>query len=436
MTPASRPRSARAFQRAQRSLVGGVDSPVRSFRGVGGSPLFFTRGKGAYLWDLDGHRYLDMVGSWGANILGNAPPPVVRAVREAALEGLTFGAPSPREHELAERVRRAIPSMELLRFVSSGTEAVMSAIRVARGYTGRDKVVKFAGGYHGHSDGLLVRAGSGAAAGGRADSAGVPQSVARETLVLPYNDPDALRSAFERWGEEIAAVVVEPVAGNMGLVLPRSGFLASIQRACRAAGALWIADEVITGFRLRKGAIHTIDGLRADLVTLGKVVGGGLPVGAYGGRQEIMEQVSPLGPVYQAGTLSGNPLTMAAGSAMLDALGPEVYGRLEQRGRGIERALLGAAAREGVEDLHVARAGSMIGLHFGPRPPHDLPSALEIDRKRYGKFFWGALGAGAFLPPAVLETTFVSAAVSLRDVAFAERAFQRGMRAVVAGRAG
>lgn len=426
--PSGRPRSEAAFRRALRSLVGGVDSPVRSFRGVGGTPVFFSRGKGAYLFDVDGHRYLDLVGSWGANILGNAPPSVVRQVTRAAREGLTFGAPSPREHELAERLQTAVPSMERLRFVSSGTEAVMSAVRVARGHTRRRRIVKFAGGYHGHADGLLVRAGSGSAAQGRPDSAGVPPSIARETWVLPYNDTAALHRLFERHGDEIAAVVVEPIAGNMGMVLPHRDFLPAVQRVCRDHGALWIADEVITGFRIRRGVIHTRYGVRADLVTLGKVIGGGMPAAAYGGRKEVMEEVAPLGPVYQAGTLSGNPLAMAAGSATLDALTPEVYRQLERRGAELERGLREAAGATGAGDLHVARMGSMLGVHFGPTPPEDLTTALQVDRSRYAAFFHACLDRGVYLPPSPLESTFASAAMREADTSRAARTFEEALR--------
>lgn len=425
---AGRPKSARLFRRAQRSLVGGVDSPVRAFRAVGGAPVFFARGRGAYLWDVDGHSYLDLVGSWGANLLGSSPPAVVRAVRKAATQGLTFGAPSPREHELAEEIRRAVPSIQRLRFVSSGTEATMSAIRVARGFTGRSRVVKFAGGYHGHSDGLLARAGSGVATGSLPDSAGVPKRVVSETIVLPYNDVDRLERCFERYGAEVAAVIVEPVAGNMGVIPPTAGFLERIGALCRRAGALSIADEVITGFRLRRGIIAPALGLEPDLVTLGKVIGGGMPVGAYGGRAELMDCVAPVGPVYQAGTLSGNPVAMAAGLAMLKELTPAVYRRLERTGRTLAEELEDLASEEGARPFHVTRVGSMLGLFFAPGPVTDLAGAERSDRRRYARFFHRALDQGIYLPPSAFETTFVSAAITPPDLARALPGFRAAFR--------
>ncbi len=428
------PRSRALARRAARSIVGGVDSPVRAFRAVGGSPVFFARGRGAYLTDVDGRRYLDLVSSWGANVLGNAPARVVAAVRRAAREGLTFGAPTPREHELAERIRRAVPSMELLRFVSSGTEAVMSAVRVARGFTGRSKVVKFAGGYHGHSDGLLARAGSGVATHALPDSAGVPRGVVGETLVSPYNDGERLAELFEREGERIAAVLVEPVAGNMGVVPPCPGFLPAISRLARRHGALVIADEVITGFRLRRGTIHGSLGLAADLVTLGKIVGGGMPIGVYGGRKEILETVAPLGPVYQAGTLSGHPLAMAAGAATLDALTAETYRTLERTGRALEESLVGAAEEERLAPFVVQRVGSMLGLFFAEPPLLTYEAAERTDRARYARFFHAVLDEAVYLPPSALETVFVSTAVGPRDLARAEPAFRAGFRAARGGR--
>jgi glutamate-1-semialdehyde 2,1-aminomutase len=423
------PRSRALGRRAARVLVGGVDSPVRSFRSVGGSPVFFARGEGAYLVDVDGRRYLDLVGSWGANLLGNAPPGIVRAVRRTAPKGLTFGAPSPLEHELAEEIRRAAPALERLRFVSSGTEAVMSAVRVARGFTRRTKVVKFAGGYHGHSDGLLARAGSGVATHALPDSAGVPPGVVRDTLVARYNDPDGLATIFERHGEQIAAVVVEPVAGNMGVVPPRPGFLVGVSALAHRHGALVIADEVITGFRLRRGTVHESLGLFADLVTLGKIVGGGMPIGVYGGRREVMETVAPLGPVYQAGTLSGHPLAMAAGRAMLDRLTPGVYRALERSGAELEGTLARQAEEERAQPFTVQRVGSMLGLFFAPGPVVDDRDAARSDRRRYARFFHAALDRGVYLPPSALETTFVSAAIRPHDLARAEPALRAGFRA-------
>ncbi len=395
--------------------------------------MFFARGRGAYLTDVDGRSYLDLVGSWGANLLGNAPTGIVRAVRRAATEGLSFGAPSPREHELAERIRAAAPELERLRFVSSGTEAVMSAVRVARGFTHRSKVVKFAGGYHGHSDGLLARAGSGLASLAIPDSAGVPPAIVGETLVGRYNDPDGLATLFERHGRSIAAVLVEPVAGNMGVVPPRPGFLPSISKLAHRHGAVVIADEVITGFRLRRGTIHRELGLSADLVTLGKVVGGGMPVGVYGGRRELMETVAPLGPVYQAGTLSGHPLAMAAGSAMLDRLVPGVYRTLEKAGALLEDRLVGAAEEERVGPFTVQRVGSMLGLFFARGPVFDDRGARRSDRARYGRFFHALLDRGVYLPPAPLETAFASAALRSADLAGIGRVFRAGFRAAARG---
>lgn len=424
-----RPKSSALFRRARRSLVGGVDSPVRAFGAVGGDPVFFLRARGAYLWDADGHRYLDLVNSWGANLLGAADPAVVRAVRHAAGEGLSFGAPSPREHTLAEAIRAAVPSMKRLRFVSSGTEATMSAIRAARGFTGRSRIVKFAGGYHGHSDGLLARAGSGVATGALPDSAGVPKAVVGETVVLPFNDLERLTQCFETEGEEIAAVIVEPVAANMGVVPPRSGFLRRIGSLCQRFGALAIADEVITGFRLRRGIVAPSLGLTPDLVTLGKVIGGGLPIGAYGGRADIMGRVAPLGPVYQAGTLSGNPVTMAAGLATLKRLTPSRYRHLERMGARLAAELESQASEMGAGPFHVARVGSMLGLFFTEGPVATLEDAEGCDRSRYARFFHAALDGGVYLPPSPFETTFVSAALRADDLARARPAFRSAFRA-------
>jgi len=410
-----------------------VDSPVRSFRAVGGSPVFFAAGRGAYLVDVDRRRYLDLVSSWGANILGNAPPAVVSVVGRSVQRGLTFGAPSPLEHELAERIRRAAPALERVRFVNSGTEAVMSAVRVARGFTHRTKVVKFAGGYHGHSDGLLARAGSGIATHSLPDSAGVPAGVVADTLVARYNDTTGLATLFERHGPAIAAVVVEPIAGNMGVVPPLPGFLRAMSSLAHRHGALVIADEVITGFRLRRGTIHETLGLRADLVTLGKIVGGGLPIGAYGGRTAVMETVAPVGPVYQAGTLSGNPLAMAAGAATLDELTTGRYQDLERTSASLEERLKRLAEAERVRRFTLQRIGSMLGLFFASGPVVDNRGANRSDRARYARFFHAALDHGVYLPPSTLETTFVSTAIRERDLDRAEAAFEAGFNAARAG---
>jgi glutamate-1-semialdehyde 2,1-aminomutase len=401
---------------------------VRSFRAVGGTPVFFARGRGAYLIDVDGQKYLDLVSSWGANLLGNAPPGIVAAVRRTAARGLTFGAPSPLEHEFAEQIQRAAPALERLRFVSSGTEAVMSAVRVARGFTHRTRIVKFEGGYHGHSDGLLARAGSGVATQSLPDSEGVPATIVGETLVARYNDPEGLAELFEQHGSSIAGVVVEPIAGNMGVVPPRPGFLESVSALAHRHGALVIADEVITGFRLRRGTVHERLGLSADLVTLGKVVGGGLPIGAYGGRREIMDVVAPQGPVYQAGTLSGHPLAMAAGRAMLDRLTPAVYRSLERNGSTLEALLARLADEEGIRTFTLQRVGSMLALFFAPGPIVDLRGAERTDRAQYARFFHATLDHGVYLPPSALETIFVSAAIQPIDLRRAEAAFRAGFQ--------
>ncbi len=423
------PRSRALFRRAERVLVGGVDSPVRSFAQVGGTPPFIVRGEGAWIVDADGRRYLDLVNSWGANLLGHAPPAVVAAVRAAAGDGLSFGAPTEREHRLAERIRREVPTMERMRFVTSGTEAVMSAIRVARGATGRRRIVKFAGGYHGHLDGLLVRAGSGVASAGRAASGGVSPATARETSVLPYNDPAAAERFFRRHGSEVAAVIVEPIAGNMGLVPPRDGFLPTLDRLCHGAGALLIADEVITGFRLRRGAIHPTLGARADLVTLGKVIGAGLPVGAYGGPRRWMDQVAPLGPIYQAGTLAGNPVAMAAGEALLAARTARTYPALDAAGATLAGLLESEAARARVP-VTVHRRGSMVGLFFTQGPVTDFASAQAADSARYARFFHAALRAGIYLPPSPMETLFASTETTPEILEQQRVAFRRAFAAV------
>ena len=422
-----RAESERLFAEAQRYLVGGVNSPVRAFRAVGGCPLFIRRGRGAHIEDADGNDLIDYVCSWGALILGHAHPDVVVALKEAMGDGTSFGAPTERETVLAQMIAGALPSMELVRFVSSGTEATMSALRLARAFTGRDKIVKFAGCYHGHSDGLLAKAGSGVATLGLPDSAGVPEAHTSNTIVAAYNDVEGLERIFERLGAGIAAVIVEPVAANMGVVPPKPGFLEALRRITRDHGALLIFDEVITGFRLTYGGAQTVYGVTPDLTCLGKIIGGGLPVGAYGGRRDIMERVAPLGPVYQAGTLSGNPLAMAAGTTALSILGmPGVYDRLEANAAALAEGLEGLAADSGVK-LHVSRMASMLTPFFGVDQVDDYESASSSDTGQHAAFFNRMLDQGVYLPPSQFEAVFLSLAHTEEDVqqtlASASRAF-------------
>ena len=405
------------FAAAARLMPGGVNSPVRAFRAVGGTPFFVARGEGARIVDVDGRSYVDYVMSWGPLILGHAPKRVTDALRAALDRGTSYGAPTPGEVELAREIAAAVPSMEMLRLVSSGTEAAMSALRVARGTTGRPKLVKFEGGYHGHADSLLVKAGSGGATFGVPDSLGVPADLARLTLTVPYNDLDAVRALLEADGREVAAVIVEPVAGNMGVVPPAPGFLAGLRELTRRHGVLLIFDEVITGFRVAYGGAQARYGVTPDLTILGKIIGGGLPVGAYGGRREIMESVSPLGGVYQAGTLSGNPLAVAAGLETLRALRePGVYETLEARAVALEAGLGEAAARAGVPAT-VNRVGSMLTAFFTAGPVTDWTSAARADRTRYAAFFHAMLGRGVYLAPSQFEAAFLSLAHSPDEVA-------------------
>ncbi len=398
------------LERAERRIPGGVNSPVRAFRGVGGTPPFIVRGEGSRLYDADGNSYIDYVDSWGPLILGHAHPEVLDSLRKAMDSGTSFGAPTEREIELAEEISDAMPSIEMVRLVNSGTEATMSALRLARGFTGRRLTVKFEGCYHGHVDSLLVKAGSGMATLGIADTAGVPDEFASTTLALPYNSVTALEEAFERHGREIAAVIVEPVAGNMGCVPPAAGYLQAMREITSRHGALLIFDEVMTGFRVARGGAQQLYDIRPDLTTLGKVIGGGLPVGAYGGRADIMSRVAPLGPVYQAGTLSGNPLAVAAGLAMLRHLKahPEVYEQLEARA-----AKLTARPPAGV---NVNRVGSMFTLFFADEPVTDWASAKKCDTARFARFFHWMLGRGVYLAPSQFETAFVSAAHTDADI--------------------
>jgi len=406
------------FQRAARVIPGGVNSPARAFGAVGGEPLFIERGDGCYLVDVDGNRFIDYVGSWGPLILGHAHPEVVAAVEAVLVKGTSFGAPTPAEAELAELIVAAMPSIEQVRMVSSGTEATMSALRVARGFTGRDRVIKFAGCYHGHVDSLLVKAGSGALTHGSPSSPGVPAGCTADTLVLEFNDGTALEETFHKAGDQIACVILEPVVGNMGVVLPEPGFLETAQRLCQKHGALLIFDEVMTGFRLAFGGAQEKFGgkIRPDLTTLGKIVGGGMPVGAYGGRADVMKKVSPVGPVYQAGTLSGNPLAMTCGVATLKVLKrTNPYARLESETARLA-AGLAAAARSADVPHSVAQIGSMFTLFFHPKKVTDMTVAGQCDTKRFARYFWGMIERGVYLPCSQFEANFVSAAHTPADI--------------------
>ena len=422
-------RSRAVFAEAQKYLPGGVNSPVRSFRGVGGDPVVVASGAGSRIIDVDGNEYIDYCGSWGPLILGHAHADVVAAVSSAATRGLTYGAATEPEVELARLVCEAVPSIEMVRFVSSGTEATMSALRLARAFTGRSKVLKFEGCYHGHADGLLVQAGSGIATLSLPDSAGVPASYAAETLVAPYNDIPAVEALFERNGADLAAVIVEPVAANMGVVPPAPGFLETLRRLCSSAGALLIFDEVITGFRVGLGGYQAMSGVMPDLTCLGKVVGGGMPVGAYGGRREVMSLVAPLGPMYQAGTLSGNPLAMAAGLTTLRELSrPGFYEALEARTARFAGGIEAAASRAGVA-LRLNRVASMLTLFFAEAPVTDYTTAMAADRERYARFFHALLDAGVYFPPSQFEACFVSAAHGNGEIDATLAAIEGALRA-------
>ncbi len=409
-------RSKSLYEQARRLMPGGVNSPARSWGGVGGDPLFLARGAGSRVWDADGNEYIDYVCSWGPLVLGHAQADVVSAINEAAQNGTSFGAPTEAENELAGLVISAYPSIDRVRFVSSGTEAGMSALRLARAFTGRDKIVKFVGGYHGHSDALLVSAGSGLATHGVPDSAGVTASFARDTLVADFNDLDSVRALLDANRGEVACVIVEPVAGNMGTVLPNPGFLAGLRELTRDAGTLLVFDEVITGFRVGRGGAQALFGVAPDVTCLGKIVGGGMPVGAYGARAEIMETVSPLGPMYQAGTLSGNPVAMAAGAATIRATAvPGFYEELERKGVRLQEGLEGVFARAEVP-LTVNRIGSMMTLFFNPGPVTGWDEVSKSDKAGFGKFFHRMLDEGVYLPPSAFEAMFVSAAHTDADI--------------------
>jgi glutamate-1-semialdehyde 2,1-aminomutase len=423
-------RSRRLFQEASRYFPGGVNSPVRAFRAVGGDPFFVSHARGSRISDVDGNSYIDYVGSWGPMILGHAHPRVVAAIQGTAKSGTSFGAPTELETRLARLVQAAFPSMERMRFVSSGTEACMSALRVARGFTRRDAIVKFEGCYHGHADSLLVKAGSGVITFGVPDSLGVPAELARHTLTVPYNDLDAVRAVFNQRGAEIAAVIIEPVAGNMGVIPPQAGFLSGLREITRQHGALLIFDEVITGFRIAWGGAQEVSGVRADLTSLGKIVGGGVPVGVYGGRADIMEQVAPLGGVYQAGTLSGNPLAMAAGVETLSLLqAPGFYADLEAKGQRLADGLVEAAAASRVP-AHTNRVGSMLTTFFTGVAVTDYATAKTSDTKRYGVFFHAMLDRGVSLAPSQFEAAFISAAHSAEDLDATVAAAREALAAV------
>jgi glutamate-1-semialdehyde 2,1-aminomutase len=412
----SHARSDVLFAEALRWIPGGVNSPVRAFRAVGGQPFFVQRARGARVWDVDGNELIDYVGTWGPAILGHAPPAVVRAVQETAAHGTSFGIPNPLEVEMAQLICSAVPGVRKVRMCNSGTEACMSAIRLARGFTRRDKIIKFDGCYHGHADSLLVKAGSGALTFGHPDSAGVPAAFTQHTVVLPFNDADAVRAAFAANPGQIAGVILEPVPGNAGLYPPRPGYLEALREITRAEGALLIFDEVMTGFRLAFGGAQERFGITADLSCFGKIIGGGLPVGAFGGRADIMDCLAPLGPVYQAGTLSGNPLAMAAGLAALQELkAGDAYARLEVLGARLESGMTDAAKSAGVP-VRFNRCGSMFCAYFTDQPVHHLADAMRSDRERFKKFFHGMLAEGVYLAPSQFEAGFLSLAHTGADI--------------------
>lgn len=418
------------FEKAQKLMPGGVNSPVRAFRAVGGTPFFVARGEGCYLWDVDGNRYVDFVCSWGPLILGHAHPEVVAAVKEAVDKGTTYGAPTELEVLLAEKIQRAFPSVEMLRLVNSGTEATMSAIRVSRGYTGRKKIVKFEGCYHGHADYLLVKAGSGATTFGIPDSAGVPEGTAQDTVVLPYNDVQAFNETMNAIGDEIAAVIVEPIAGNMGVVLPKVEFLKALREQTEKHGAVLIFDEVITGFRVAFGGAQSLYGIRPDMTCLGKIVGGGFPLAAYGGRKEIMQSVAPLGPVYQAGTLSGNPIAVTAGLKTLEILERDnPYPELERKTKQLIEAVADEARKVCIP-IQINQIASMFTVFFTGQPVTDYTSAKRSETQRYARFFHALLECGVYFPPSQFEAAFVSTAHDEEALESALEAVKRAMKAI------
>lgn len=428
MRSPSRSRSEELFAAALRHIPGGVNSPVRAFRAVGGQPFFVNKAKGAKVWDVDGNEYIDYVGTWGPAILGHAHPKIIKAVQSAAENGTSFGIPNPFEVTMARLICSLVPSVQKVRMCNSGTEATMSAIRLARGFTRRDKIIKFDGCYHGHADSLLVKAGSGALTFGNPDSAGVPAAFTQHTIVLPYNDTPALTGAFQANPGQIAGIIVEPVPGNAGLYLPKPGYLEFLREITRTNGALLIFDEVMTGFRLAKGGAQERFGVTPDLSCFGKVIGGGLPVGAFGGGADIMDCLAPLGPVYQAGTLSGNPIAMAAGIAALEELAAtDAYRKLEQLGATLESGLRQAAEAAGVP-VQLNRCGSMFCAYFTSEPVHNLADAMKSDRERFKQYFHGMLDQGIYLAPSQFEAGFLSTAHSEADIENTVRAAQTVMK--------
>jgi glutamate-1-semialdehyde 2,1-aminomutase len=427
----SRMKSDQLFEEALKYIPGGVNSPVRAFRAVGGNPFFVNRANGAHVWDVDGNEYVDYVGTWGPAILGHAHPKIIQAVQAAAEHGTSFGIPNPFEVTMARLICTLVPSVQKVRMCNSGTEATMSAIRLARGFTGRDKIIKFDGCYHGHADSLLVKAGSGALTFGNPDSAGVPAAFTEHTIVLPYNDTSAVQAAFKANPGRIAGIIVEPVPGNAGLYLPKPGYLEFLREITANEGALLIFDEVMTGFRLAKGGAQERFRIRPDLSCFGKVIGGGLPVGAFGGRAEIMDCLAPLGPVYQAGTLSGNPLAMAAGIAALQELSNNgAYEKLEKLGATLEAGLRNAAKTAGVP-VQFNRCGSMFCAYFTSEPVHNLADAMKSDRERFKKYFHAMLGQGIYLAPSQFEAGFLSTAHTNEDIEKTIRAATAAMKRLV-----
>jgi len=413
------------FEQSQQLIPGGVNSPVRAFRSVGGTPIFFKKGLGSRLWDEDGKEYIDYIGSWGPMILGHAHPEVIATVKQTAENSLSFGAPTARELDMAALIHEMVPSMEQVRLVSSGTEATMSAIRLARGFTGRQKIVKFEGCYHGHADALLVKAGSGLLTFGTPSSAGVPAEVAAHTLTLSYNDSDSVRQLFAQMGSEIACVIVEPVAGNMNLVTPAQGFLQCLREQCTQHGAVLIFDEVMTGFRVAQGGAQELYQVKPDLTTLGKIIGGGLPVGAFGGRKDIMQCLAPLGPVYQAGTLSGNPVAVAAGIATLKLIQQEgFHQRLAAKTKALTDGLSQVASKAGVP-FSAQSVGGMFGVYFSAQVPNSFNDVMQSDREAFNRFFHAMLDAGIYLAPSAFEAGFVSAAHTDEDIALTVQAASR-----------